>query len=122
METFEYDSIFTFTNVGTEIPEYIYIYGVGGVWVQFLDGQGARARVILVLRQCIWNTGVVSLVLPAFHDIGSLGSPPSRVVYPLGSTQVTVSRLIAGNREAELKPTTFSSLLLFRFFLSLLFS
>ena len=35
---------------------------------------------------------------------------------------VTVSRLLAGNREAELKPITFSSLLLFRDFLSFLFS
>ena len=32
------------------------------------------------------------------------------------------SRFLAGNREVELKPTTFSSLLHFRVFLSLLFS
>ena len=25
------------------------------VWVQLMGGEGARARVILVLRQCIWN-------------------------------------------------------------------
>ena len=35
---------------------------------------------------------------------------------------VTAFRFFAGNREAELKPTTFSSLLLFHIFLSLLFS
>ena len=38
-------------------------------------------RVILVLRECIWNAPAVSLVFPAFDDIGSLGSPPRRVVY-----------------------------------------
>ena len=35
---------------------------------------------------------------------------------------MTASRFLAGNWEAELKPTTFSSFLLFRGFLSLLFS
>ena len=32
--------------------------GVGGIWVQ-LGGQGAHARVILVLRECIWNAAAV---------------------------------------------------------------
>ena len=49
-------------------------------------GLGARARVILVLRECLWNAPTVSLVFPAFEDTGSLGSPPRRVVYPPGST------------------------------------
>ena len=55
--------------------------GVGRVWVQLLGGIGARARVILVLRECIWNVPAVSLVLPIFDDTGSMGY--SRlVVYP----------------------------------------
>ena len=41
---------------------------------------------------------------------------------PLFHTWVTASRFLAGNREAELKPTTFSSLLLFPDFLSFFFS
>ena len=55
---------------------------------------------------------------PSLDDTGSLGSPLHRVVYPPGSmvpTWVTVSRFFAGNREAELKPTTFSSFLIFCF-------
>ena len=55
-----------------------------GVWVQLLGGQGARDRVILVLRDCIWNEPGVPLVLPAFDDASSLGSPPHQVVYPPG--------------------------------------
>ena len=55
-----------------------------GVWVQLLGGQGDRARVILVLRECIWNGLAVSLVLLAFDVTGSLGNPPRRVVYPPG--------------------------------------
>ena len=65
----------------------------------------------------------VSHVLPAFDDTGSLGPPLLRVVYPPGSRVspwVIASR--AGNKEAELKPITFSSLLLFRVSLSFLFS
>ena len=54
----------------------------GGVWVQFLGGQGARAGVILVLRECIWNMPAVLRVLQGFDDTGSLGSPPRQVVYP----------------------------------------
>ena len=63
---------------------YIYISGVGGVWVQMLGDLGARVRVILVLRECTWIAPAVSLVLPAFDDTGSLGSPPRQVVYPPG--------------------------------------
>ena len=58
--------------------------GLGGVWVQLLGGQGARARVILVLRECIWNAPAVSLVLPVFDDAGTLGSPQRQVIYPPG--------------------------------------
>ena len=36
---------------------------------------------ILILRECVWNAPMVSLVLLAFDDAGSLGSPPHQVVY-----------------------------------------
>ena len=52
-------------------------------------------RIILVLLECIWNAPVVLLVLPAFDEANSLGSPPSRVVYPLVSPWVTASRFLA---------------------------
>ena len=45
-------------------------------------GCGQWARVILVLRECIWNARAVSLVLAAFGDTGSVGSPPRQVVSP----------------------------------------
>ena len=61
--------------------QYVYIYGVGGGWVQLSKGQGGNARVIFVLHECIWNAPAVLLVLPAFDDTGSLGSPPCQVVY-----------------------------------------
>ena len=51
----------------------------------------------------------------------SLGSPLRRVIYPPSSLVppwVTTFRFLAVNREPELKPTTFSSLLLFRVFQS----
>ena len=60
--------------------------------------------------------------LTSLDDTGSLGSPPRRVVYSPGSTLGDCLLFLAGNREAELKLTTFSSLLLFRIFLSFLFS
>ena len=59
---------------------------MGGVWVQVLGSQGVRARVILVLRECIWNAPAVSLVLLTFENTVFLGSSPRRVVYPPGST------------------------------------
>ena len=60
----------------------IYIYGVGGVWVQLLGGQRACAYVILVLHESIWNALAITLVLLAFEDTSSLGSPPYQVVSP----------------------------------------
>ena len=78
-----------------------------------------------VLLECILNVPAVSLVLSAFDNAGFLGFPPRQVVYSPGSMvtpRVTASRFLAGNREAELKPTTFSSFLLFRDILSFLFS
>ena len=89
---------------------------MGGVWVQLLEGQGARARVIFVLHECIWNTSVVSLVLPTFDDTGSL---VYQLVYPPGEM---VPPWVTASRYLALKPITFSSLLLFRDFQSFLFS
>ena len=86
--------------------------GWGESGFNFWGGQGAQAVVILVLCECIWNAPAASFVLPAFDDTGSLGSP-RQVVYPpacIVPPWVTVSRFLARNREAELKPTTFSSL------------
>ena len=86
---------------------------------------GSRARLILVLRECIWNVAAALLVLPTFDDTDSLGSFPRQVIYPPGCMVlpwVTAFRFLAGNGESELKSTTFSSLLLFRVFLSFLFS
>ena len=67
-----------------KIHAYIYIYmcGEGGGCVQLLGGQGARAHVIHVLRECIWNAPAFSLVLPAFENTGSLGSPLRQRDYP----------------------------------------
>ena len=82
-----------------------------------LGGSGARARGTLILRECD--------VLPAFDGTGILDSPPRQVIYTPGSrvsSWVTTLRFLAGNRGTELKPTTFSSLLLFHVFLSFLFS
>ena len=59
---------------------------MGRVWVRLLGIQGPRARVILVLRECMWNVPEVSIVLPAFNDTGSLVYPPRQVIYPPGST------------------------------------
>ena len=75
-------------------------------------GWGARACVHLVLRACIWKALAVSLVLPAQWVLLRPGSmvPP----------WMTASGFLAGKVEAELKPTTFSSFLLFMF--SCLFS
>ena len=62
----------------------IYIYIGWGSLGSIVGGQAARTRVILILRECVWNAPAVLLVLPAFDDTGSLGSPPHQVVYPLG--------------------------------------
>ena len=54
-------------------------------WVQLLGVKGDCARVILVLRECIWNAPAVSLVLPAYDDTGSLGFPRRQALYSPGS-------------------------------------
>ena len=46
-----------------EVTVYIYIYGMGESGFNF-GGQRARANVILVLRECIWNATAVSLAPP----------------------------------------------------------
>ena len=84
----------------------IYILGVGVIWVQLLGFQGARARVIHVLHEA------VSLLLPAFDDTGSLGYLFAGWSIPLVPPWVSTSCFHPGNRVAELRPTTFSSLLL----------
>ena len=71
-----------------------------------LRSLGTHSRVILVLRECIWNAPAVSLVLPTFDDTGSLGSLPRRVEsISLVPSWVTSSRFRPGNKEAELKLT-----------------
>ena len=100
----------------------MYLCRVGGVWVQLLRGQEAHTRVILVLRECIWSVPVVSLVL-----LASKISAPwvfLRVGWsnPLVQPWVIAARFLAWNKEAELKPTTFSSLLPFLSLVSCLFS
>ena len=60
----------------------IYIWGRGSLGSICGEGQGARTLIILVLRECIRNAPAVSLVLPAFDDTGSMGSPLRQVVYP----------------------------------------
>ena len=66
---------------------------------------------------------LLGLGLPTFDDTGLLSNPPCRVVYRQSvSTLVTASHFLAGNREAELKPSTFSSLLHVGVFLSFVFS
>ena len=82
-----------------------------------MGGQGARDRVVLVVCGYIWNALVVLLRLLTFDGTGFLGYPLRRVVYRQSvSTLVAASHSLAGNREADLKPSTFSSLLLFCFF------
>ena len=67
--------------------------------------QGARVRVILVVRECIWNGFMAVFDLPTFDATGSSGYPPCRVAYRSSdSTLITASRILGGNIEAELKP------------------
>ena len=71
---------------------------------------GAYAHIFLVLCECIWYASAILLVLPTFDDTGSWGSLPHEVVYPPDSMVrpwVTASHFLVGNKEAELKPTTF---------------
>ena len=66
---------------------------------------------------------MVLLGIPTFVDSGTHGYPPRWVTYhPLGSTLEPAYHFLVGNRETELKPATFSSLLLCSVFLSLFVS
>ena len=85
-------------------------------------GPGLRDLLILVLRECTWNAPAFSLVLPAFDDNGSLGSPLRRVVYPPGSALGDYLQFPCGEYGDWAKTHHFSSLLLFRDFLSFFFS
>ena len=100
--------------------------GLGRVWVPFFGRVRGPALILFLFYVNIsWNAPAISLVLPAFDDIGSLGSPSRQVFYPSGSRVppwMTASCFLAENREVYLKPITFSSLLLFRVFMSFLFS
>ena len=71
---------------------------------------GDCAHVVLVLCEYIWNTPTVSLALSTFDDTGFLGSPHQVVYTPSSMVPpwVTASHFLTGNKEAELKRTTFS--------------
>ena len=86
---------------------------MGRVWIHYFEVQGAHDHVILVVHECIWNVLMFLLVLSFIDDNSSLFYPPSRVVY--------IFDFLSEKREAELKPTTFSSLLLLPVFLSFFF-
>ena len=82
----------------------------------------AHVHVNLDLRECIWNMLQSRLSSQPFMVL-----PPWVFLHvgwsiPLVPPFVTASSLLAWNREAELKPTTFASLLLYSVFLSFLFS
>ena len=64
----------------------------------------SRDRVMLVLRECIWNVLAVMRGFPTFDVTISLGYPSRFMAYrPSVSSLVTASRFLAGNGEAELK-------------------
>ena len=91
--------------------------------VSLAGDPAGSAVVILVVPKCTWNALMALLGLPTFDDTDSLCYLPRSVIYrPSLSILVTASTFIAGNREAKLKPTTFSSLLFFRVFLPFIFS
>ena len=59
----------------------LYINKWGGGLGSVVGGSGGPFLCHLVLRECIWNAPAVLLVLQAFDDAGSLGSPPRQMVY-----------------------------------------
>ena len=93
----------------------IYIWGVGG------SGGPRSGYSCFTWMYLEWPRPKISLVPPTFDDTGSMGFPPCQVFCPPGSTLGDCLPFPCRNREAELKPTTFSSLLHFRDFLSFLF-
>ena len=81
---------------------------------------GSRARAIIVLLECIWNVPAVSLVPQPLTIPSPWVLLRVRWFITLVPKWVTVSRFLAGNRDVELTLITFSSLLIFRVFLSFL--
>ena len=78
---------------------------MGGAGVRFLEGQGSHTRVILILREYIWNGPAVSPFLPGFEDTASLGSLPCRMVYPPLPLKETEGSYQGGNRRTIDHPT-----------------
>ena len=74
---------------------YIYIKSEGSLG-SIVGGSGVRTRIILVLRECIWNVLLVSLSLSAFDDTSSLRYPPHHVVYSLSVSTMVTSRFLYG--------------------------
>ena len=64
--------------------------------------RGSALILFLFLSVCIWNAPVVLLVLQAFDNTSSLGSPPCQVVYPPGfmvpEPLVTASCILVENK------------------------
>ena len=75
-------------KINEDLVIYIYIYmGWGGEsGFNCLGVKVLALLLFLFLCEYIWNEPVVSLVLPAFDDTGSLSSPPHQVVWFHGST------------------------------------
>ena len=74
---------------------------MGGVWVHLLEGKVACAYIILVLL-CSRLSSLPLMIPPPWVLLRVRWS------VPLVPPEVTASHFLAGNREAELKPTTFS--------------
>ena len=83
----------------------LYIDGVGGVWVQLLGGQGTSARVILLYVNVSGMRPRSRLSSQPLTKPTLWAIPASGGLSPLVPPSVTASRFLAGNREAELKPT-----------------
>ena len=84
------------------MDESVYIYKGGGNLGSIVGGSGARARVFLVLRECIWNLTAVSFVFPAFDNSSSLGCEGG--LFPWFPPWVTGPLFLAENWKTELKP------------------
>ena len=91
---------------------------MGGIWVQLLEGQGPALLLFLIYVN-------VSGMHPGPSQPLTISAP--WVLIHVGWSiflvpqWVTTSRFLVVNKKGELKPTTISSPLLFRVFLSFLF-
>ena len=106
------------TGGGDSIIIIIYMGWRSQDWIQLLGGQGACKCIIFFLCECIWTVPVVSLSFQFLTIMGSWVLLFIGLSIPLVPPWVTGSHFLAGTRETELKPTTFSLLLLFHVFLS----